>query len=166
MNLQREIYKNLQKSFDQDHWTLRFIMIFNELDILSLVQKKKDFAAHLGIDPTTLTNVLNGQRNFPVQKRQHAMDQLAKVYQVNLHYFKDEQAEPFTVKEEALPYYIATGGKGSGSGAMTYGEISEFKKLKEEVVLLRQQVQNKDQVIAAQNVTITALQEALKRSKD
>lgn len=147
----------MDKDFLQDEWTSSFCMIFNELVARGRIIKKKNFVADIDLGAqSTLNHILGGTRNFPLEKRQYAMAQLRDKYRVNMEYFRSRSNPMFVVnvaEDEEVPY-----GKGKNRGGITYSELVECRRIKEENEVLKKTLADKQMIIQTQAALIHQLQ--------
>lgn len=154
------------KNFQPDDWTTSFCLIFRELTKYNKISKKKDFSAAVGLATQSILNlILNGQRNFPIESRQLAMQVLRDHYHVNMTYFQSRDHPMFTqsMDDGGLPPVV------TGQRGLTYGELARLHKLEQENEWLKKSLADKEKIIETQSVTIqqqTVLIHQLQGRKD
>ena len=140
--------------FNQDEWSKSFAHIFQELVTANRAGKKVIFCQNVGLnDPSLLAKIVNGKRNFPLHLRQQAMNALRDLYQVNLEYFQN-RTKPVLSQQQSAGFTVMAESKSEGI-------YLQYLKGKEEILLLKKMLEDKDKIIEAQSALIQVLKEKL-----
>jgi len=143
----------MNKSFSQDEWTKCFVLIFNELSKMGAIGKKKDFVNLIQLPAqSTLNLILSEQRDFPIGRRQTALQVLRDKFFVNPLYFQNRSNPMFTQNINDLNFPSSTGARG-----MSYSEIVKCQKAQEENQTLLKRLEDKEEIIRTQAALIAEL---------